>query len=255
MHGTGARRHGSQADQETRQPYLRSAASPSSSGLHRARGYRPRHRAGEFVSFLGPSGCGKTTLLRAISGLDVQTAGTIRQGGRDISRLPVGQRDFGIVFQSYALFPNLKITRQCRLRPGVGRQARAAEIAARVARAAAAGRPGRPGRKISGAALRRPAAARRARPRAGPVARPAPARRAALGARRARARAAARRDPRPAAAARHHHDHGDPRPGGSADHVRPHRGDEQGPDRAGRHARRRSTAGRRRPSSPISSAR
>lgn len=64
---------------------------------------------GEFVSFLGPSGCGKTTLLRAISGLDVQTTGTIRQGEKDISRLSVGQRDFGIVFQSYALFPNLKI--------------------------------------------------------------------------------------------------------------------------------------------------
>ena len=66
-------------------------------------------KRGEFVSFLGPSGCGKTTLLRAISGLDVQTTGTIRQGGKDISNLPVGQRDFGIVFQSYALFPNLKI--------------------------------------------------------------------------------------------------------------------------------------------------
>jgi iron(III) transport system ATP-binding protein len=64
---------------------------------------------GEFVSFLGPSGCGKTTLLRAISGLDVQTSGTIHQNGRDISSLPVNQRDFGIVFQSYALFPNLKI--------------------------------------------------------------------------------------------------------------------------------------------------
>jgi len=64
---------------------------------------------GEFVSFLGPSGCGKTTLLRAISGLDVQTAGSIHQGGRDISTLPVAKRDFGIVFQSYALFPNLTI--------------------------------------------------------------------------------------------------------------------------------------------------
>ena len=64
---------------------------------------------GEFVSFLGPSGCGKTTLLRAISGLDVQTRGSIHQGGRDISRLPVAERDFGIVFQSYALFPNLTI--------------------------------------------------------------------------------------------------------------------------------------------------
>ena len=64
---------------------------------------------GEFVSFLGPSGCGKTTLLRAISGLDVQTSGSIHQDGRDISTLPVAERDFGIVFQSYALFPNLTI--------------------------------------------------------------------------------------------------------------------------------------------------
>lgn len=66
---------------------------------------------GEFVCFLGPSGCGKTTLLRAIAGLDPQDHGTIRQNGRDISGLPVGQRDFGIVFQSYALFPNLTVER------------------------------------------------------------------------------------------------------------------------------------------------
>jgi iron(III) transport system ATP-binding protein len=66
-------------------------------------------RRGEFMSFLGPSGCGKTTLLRAISGLDPQTTGSIHQAGRDISRLPPGERDFGIVFQSYALFPNLTI--------------------------------------------------------------------------------------------------------------------------------------------------
>src|SRR5262245_28218004 len=42
----------------------------------------------EFVCFLGPSGCGKTTLLRAIAGLDLQSSGVIRQGGRDISTLP-----------------------------------------------------------------------------------------------------------------------------------------------------------------------
>ena len=60
---------------------------------------------GEFVCFLGPSGCGKTTLLRAIAGLDLQTSGVVEQGGRDISILPPAQRDFGIVFQSYALFP------------------------------------------------------------------------------------------------------------------------------------------------------
>ena len=65
---------------------------------------------GEFVSFLGPSGCGKTTLLRAIAGLDPATSGSIRQGGREITGLPPSERDFGIVFQSYALFPNFSVT-------------------------------------------------------------------------------------------------------------------------------------------------
>jgi iron(III) transport system ATP-binding protein len=65
--------------------------------------------AGEFVCFLGPSGCGKTTLLRAIAGLDPQDEGQIFIGGRDVSRLPPAARDFGIVFQSYALFPNLTV--------------------------------------------------------------------------------------------------------------------------------------------------
>ncbi|KAB2850151.1 MAG: putative 2-aminoethylphosphonate ABC transporter ATP-binding protein [Hyphomicrobiaceae bacterium] len=87
---------------------------------------------GELVCFLGPSGCGKTTLLRAIAGLDVQTAGTIEIGGRDVSRLAPSERDFGIVFQSYALFPNLTIARNV----GYGlvnlRQSRA-DIAKRVA--------------------------------------------------------------------------------------------------------------------------
>ncbi len=65
---------------------------------------------GEFVCFLGPSGCGKTTLLRAIAGLDIQTSGRIFQAGKEISNLPSSHRDFGIVFQSYALFPNLNVT-------------------------------------------------------------------------------------------------------------------------------------------------
>jgi len=64
---------------------------------------------GEFVCFLGPSGCGKTTLLRIVAGLEVQTAGRIVQSGRDISLLPPAERDYGIVFQSYALFPNLSV--------------------------------------------------------------------------------------------------------------------------------------------------
>ncbi len=64
---------------------------------------------GEFVCFLGPSGCGKTTLLRIVAGLEVQTAGRIELAGRDISTLPPAERDYGIVFQSYALFPNLNV--------------------------------------------------------------------------------------------------------------------------------------------------
>lgn len=64
---------------------------------------------GEFICFLGPSGCGKTTLLRCIAGLETQTSGEIFLAGENISRLPPSRRDFGIVFQSYALFPNLKV--------------------------------------------------------------------------------------------------------------------------------------------------
>lgn len=66
-------------------------------------------RQGEMLCLLGPSGCGKTTLLRIIAGLETQSAGTISQNGRDISLLPPYRRDYGIVFQSYALFPNLTI--------------------------------------------------------------------------------------------------------------------------------------------------
>jgi iron(III) transport system ATP-binding protein len=65
--------------------------------------------AGEVMCLLGPSGCGKTTLLRMIAGLETVTEGRIEQNGRDITHLPPSQRDFGIVFQSYALFPNLSV--------------------------------------------------------------------------------------------------------------------------------------------------
>jgi iron(III) transport system ATP-binding protein len=68
-------------------------------------------RAGEFVCFLGPSGCGKTTLLRIIAGLERQNAGRVLMAGRDVSGLPPGHRNYGIVFQSYALFPNLTVAR------------------------------------------------------------------------------------------------------------------------------------------------
>lgn len=64
-------------------------------------------KKGEFISFLGPSGCGKTTLLRVISGLEELNSGNIFLKGKDISRLHPSKRNFSIVFQSYALFPNM----------------------------------------------------------------------------------------------------------------------------------------------------
>ncbi len=87
---------------------------------------------GEFVCFLGPSGCGKTTLLRIIAGLEAQTAGRIEQAGRDISQLPPAQRDYGIVFQSYALFPNLSVADNVAYGL-VNRRTPKAQAAARVA--------------------------------------------------------------------------------------------------------------------------
>lgn len=65
---------------------------------------------GEFISFLGPSGCGKTTLLRTIAGLESCEQGAILLSGKDVTDLPARKRDFGIVFQSYALFPNLSVS-------------------------------------------------------------------------------------------------------------------------------------------------
>ena len=62
---------------------------------------------GEFVALLGPSGCGKTTALNCIAGLSPLTAGSITLGPRRIDRLPPERRGFGMVFQSYALFPHM----------------------------------------------------------------------------------------------------------------------------------------------------
>ena len=95
-----------------RAPYLRIDGLTKRFGAFTAlRDISLEFHEGEFVCFLGPSGCGKTTLLRAIAGLDVQTHGRIEQAGRDVSRLPPNERDYGIVFQSYALFPNLTVRR------------------------------------------------------------------------------------------------------------------------------------------------
>ncbi len=64
---------------------------------------------GEFVSLLGPSGCGKTTVLRMVAGFETPTAGNIRIDGKDVVDLKPNQRNIGMVFQAYALFPNLTV--------------------------------------------------------------------------------------------------------------------------------------------------
>jgi putative spermidine/putrescine transport system ATP-binding protein len=66
-------------------------------------------RKGEFVSFLGPSGCGKTTTLRMIAGFETPTTGSIVMDGKEITDKRPNQRNIGMVFQSYALFPNLSV--------------------------------------------------------------------------------------------------------------------------------------------------
>ncbi len=64
---------------------------------------------GEFVSFLGPSGCGKTTTLRMVAGFETPTSGKIMLGGADITDKAPNQRNVGMIFQSYALFPNMTV--------------------------------------------------------------------------------------------------------------------------------------------------
>ena len=68
-------------------------------------------RPGELFAFLGPSGCGKTTLLRLIAGFAHADRGRVRVGGEDITALPPWQRDIGLVFQSYALWPHMSVRR------------------------------------------------------------------------------------------------------------------------------------------------
>ena len=64
---------------------------------------------GEFISLLGPSGCGKTTVLRMVAGFETPSSGIIRINGQEVVRLKPNQRNIGMVFQAYALFPNLTV--------------------------------------------------------------------------------------------------------------------------------------------------
>jgi len=90
---------------------------------------------GEFLVLVGPSGCGKTTLLRMVAGLETPDSGTVRIGGRDVTGLPARRRGLSMVFQSYAIFPHLKVRQNI----GFGltmRKVPAAEWEARVRQAA-----------------------------------------------------------------------------------------------------------------------
>jgi len=86
---------------------------------------------GEFVSFLGPSGCGKTTTLRMVAGFEIPTTGKITLDGADITNRSPNQRNVGMVFQSYALFPNMTVAQNI----GFGlriRKENESDVAARV---------------------------------------------------------------------------------------------------------------------------
>src|SRR5436305_7717963 len=86
----------------------------------------------EFVCLLGPSGCGKTTLLRIIAGLLAADSGRIVLGERDLATVPARERGFGIVFQSYSLFPHMTVAQNV----GYGLAIRGAPPAQRAARVA-----------------------------------------------------------------------------------------------------------------------
>jgi len=86
---------------------------------------------GEFISFLGPSGCGKTTMLRIVAGFEQPTDGRIVVGGKDVTGLKPNQRNIGMVFQAYALFPNMTVAQNIGFGLRVAGRPRA-EIDARV---------------------------------------------------------------------------------------------------------------------------
>ncbi len=79
---------------------------------------------GEFLVLVGPSGCGKTTSLRMLAGLERPSHGRIWIGEKDITDVPTGQRDFSMVFQSYALYPNMSVYKNLAFGPKVRKEPR-----------------------------------------------------------------------------------------------------------------------------------
>ena len=82
-------------------------------------------RAGEFIVLVGPSGCGKTTSLRMLAGLERPSHGRIYIADRDVTDVPTGERDISMVFQSYALYPNMNVYRNLAFGPRVRKEPKA----------------------------------------------------------------------------------------------------------------------------------
>jgi multiple sugar transport system ATP-binding protein len=81
-------------------------------------------RQGEFLVLVGPSGCGKTTSLRMLAGLERPSHGRIWMGDQDVTDIPTGQRDISMVFQSYALYPNMNVYKNLAFGPKVRKEPR-----------------------------------------------------------------------------------------------------------------------------------
>ena len=118
---------------------------------------------GEFITFLGPSGSGKTTTLTMIAGFEEPTEGQILLNGKDLTALRPWQRNIGMVFQSYALFPHMTVAQNVAFPLKMRRRARS-EIDARVAKVldlvGLGGYGGRHPRELSGGQQQRVAVAR-----------------------------------------------------------------------------------------------
>ena len=159
----------------------------------------------EFVVFVGPSGCGKSTLLRLIAGLEEITSGDLMIDGEKVNDVPPDERGLAMVFQTYALYPHMTVRDNMAFAlrlAGVAKEERYAkvdEVAKLLQLSPLLDR-------TPEAALRRPAPARRHRPRHGARAEGLPVRRAALQPRRGAARPDAHRARAAPRAARRHHD-------------------------------------------------
>ncbi|NEX46303.1 ABC transporter ATP-binding protein [Pseudotabrizicola algicola] len=123
---------------------------------------------GEFISLLGPSGCGKTTVLRMVAGFETPTAGGITIDGRDVTSLKANSRNIGMMFQAYALFPNMTVADNVAfgLRvKGVPRAERDARVAEMLALIGLSEMGGRFPFQLSGGQQQRVALARALAPR------------------------------------------------------------------------------------------